>query len=68
MDYKQRLIHEYKDLKGKCEKLEIMLDKYSSGKLDFTPNCSYDILHEQYIYMMNYLSILSYRVKMEANQ
>lgn len=67
MNYKERLIQEHKDLKEKCEKLQIMLDKYSTGKLDFTPNCSYDLLHEQYIYMMNYLSILSYRVKLEVN-
>ena len=66
MDYKERLIQEQKELKEKCEKLQIMLDKYISGTLDFTPNCSYDLLHEQYIYMMNYLSVLSYRVKMEV--
>lgn len=66
MGYKERLIQEYKELKEKCEKLQIMLDKYCSGTLDFTPNCSYDLLHEQYIYMMNYLSVLSYRVKMEV--
>lgn len=67
MDYKERLIQEHKELKEKCVKLQIMLDKYYSGKLDFTPNCPYNILHEQYIYMMNYLSILSYRVKLEVN-
>ena len=66
MNYKERLIQEHKELKEKCEKLKIMLDKYSTGTLDFTPNCSYDLLHEQYIYMMNYLSVLSYRVKMEV--
>ena len=52
------LIQLFDRLKEKCEKLQIMLDKYYTGKLDFIPNCSYDLLHEQYIYMMNYLSIL----------
>ena len=66
MDYKERLIQEQKELKEKCEKLQIMLDKYYSGTLDFTPNCSYDLLHEQYIYMMNYLSVLTYRLKLEV--
>ena len=66
MDYKERLINEYKELKEKCEKLQIMLDKYWNGELEFTPNCPYNLLHEQYIYMKNYLSILSYRLELEV--
>lgn len=66
MDYKERLIHEYKELKEKCEKLQIMLDKYYNDTLDFAPNCPYNLLHEQYIYMKNYLSILSYRLELEV--
>ena len=67
MNYKERLIQEHKELREKCEKLEIMLEKYRYGTLEFKPNCPYDILHEQYIYMMNYLSVLSYRVEVEVN-
>lgn len=66
MDYKERLIQERNELEEKCKKLENMLYKYSDGTLDFNPNCSYELLHEQYVYMMNYLSILSYRVQMEV--
>ena len=66
MNYKERLIHEHDELEEKCKKLRIMLDKYYSNTLDFKPNCSYNLLHEQYVYMMNYLSILSLRLQMEV--
>ena len=45
-DFKERAKAEYYQLKIRKEKLEAMLEKYRNGTLDFTPNCSYDLLHE----------------------
>ena len=42
-----------------------MLEKYRNGTLDFTPNCSYDLLHEQLIYMSSYLRVLKERARIE---
>ena len=42
-----------------------MVIKYEAGTLDFTPNCSYDLLHEQLIYMSSYLRVLKERARIE---
>ena len=63
--WEKRLVNEYYELKERTFKLKIMLDNYANDSLDFTPKCSYNLLYEQYIYMMNYLSILEKRVKIE---
>ena len=42
-----------------------MLEKYQAGTLDFTPNCSYDLLHEQLIYMRQYLRVMRERAQIE---
>ena len=41
-DYKLRMINEYKELKGKYDRLHRMLVKYDAGKLDFTPTTKPD--------------------------
>ena len=64
-NYKERLVGELFEVTFRAEKLSQMLDKYLHGKLDFTPACSYDILHEQFIYMKNYISILGQRCRIE---
>ena len=64
-NYKERLVGELFEVTFRAEKLSQMLDKYLHGKLDFTPACSYDILHEQFIYMRNYISILGQRCRIE---
>lgn len=64
-NYKERLVGELFEVTFRAEKLSQMLDKYLNGKLDFTPACSYDILHEQFIYMKNYISILGQRCRIE---
>lgn len=64
-DFKERTKAEYYQLKIRKEKLEAMLEKYRNGTLDFTPNCSYDLLHEQLIYMNSYLRVLKERAKIE---
>ena len=64
-NYKERMVGELFEVTFRAEKLSQMLDKYLHGKLDFTPACSYDILHEQFIYMKNYISILGQRCRIE---
>ena len=64
-NYKERLVGELFEVTFRAEKLSQMLDKYLHNKLDFTPACSYDILHEQFIYMRNYISILGQRCRIE---
>lgn len=63
--WKERFVHEYKELADRHEKLGIMLDKMGRGELEFVPNCSYDLLHEQYVYMGAYKATLEYRAKVE---
>lgn len=65
MDYKDRMKIEYAELKERSGKLTAMLEKYKAGTLDFTPNCSYELLYEQLIYMRQYLRILDKCVKIE---
>ena len=65
--YYDRLVKERDDLKEKVDKLFKMLNAYFEGTLDFTPNCTYNLLHEQYIYMKRYLDILDYRVEYEKS-
>ena len=64
-NYKERLVGELFEVTFRAEKLSQMLDKYLHNKLDFTPACSYDMLHEQFIYMKNYISILGQRCRIE---
>ena len=64
-NYKERLVGELFEVTFRAEKLSQMLDKYLHGKLDFTPVCPYDLLHEQFIYMKNYISILGQRCRIE---
>ena len=63
--WKERFINEYNELKDRTEKLAAMLEKYQSGTLDFTPNCSFNLLHEQLVYMTQYLRVLRERAQIE---
>lgn len=65
MDWKERFIQEYKELKERYNKLHKMLIKYEAGTLDFTPNCSLELLKEQKMYMGNYLRVLEIRAEIE---
>lgn len=64
-DFKERFKAEYIQLKVRKERLTDMLQKYREGKLDFTPNCSYDLLHTQLVHMESYMNILEQRAKIE---
>ena len=63
--WEERFKNEYYELKERCDKLDNMLKKYRNGTLDFVPNCSYDLLHTQLIYMVNYLHVLEERIEIE---
>lgn len=65
MDWKERVVQEYKELKERYNKLHKMLIKYEAGTLDFTPNCSLELLKEQKMYMGEYLRILEIRSEIE---
>ena len=67
-DYKDRLQGEYFELLERVNKLDIMLDKYDRGDLDFTPTTPIDILKAQSAAMKSYLYILDYRIKLESDE
>ena len=65
IDFKDRVKAEYRQLKIRHDGLSKMLEKYREGTLDFTPNCSYDLLHTQLVYMEGYMRILEERAVIE---
>lgn len=65
MDWEERFVQEYKELEERYNKLHKMLIKYEAGTLDFTPNCSLELLKEQKMYMGEYLRILEIRSEIE---
>ena len=64
-DFKDRVKAEYFQLKLRYEGLVRMLKGYREGTLNFTPNCSYDLLHTQLVYMECYMNVLEKRAKIE---
>lgn len=64
-DFKDRFKAEYYQLDNRIAGLQRMLIKYRQGTLDFVPNCSYDLLHTQLVYMEAYRDILEERAKIE---
>ena len=65
-DYNERFKAEFLQLQIRIGKLERMLKGYREGTLDFTPNCSYDLLHTQLVYMECYMNVLEERAKIEG--
>lgn len=64
-DWKERLRAEYHQVKERYEKLHKMIVKYDAGTLDFTPNCSLDLLNWQQRVMGEYLYVLEIRAEIE---
>lgn len=64
-DYKERFKAEYYQLKIRHERLAKMLKGYKQGTLNFKPNCSYELLHTQLVYMECYINVLEERAKIE---
>lgn len=54
-DYRVRFIAEYLQLKIRYDKLHRMVVKYEAGTLDFTPDCSLELLKKQASLMGQYL-------------
>lgn len=65
-DYKDRFKAEYFQTKIRYDKLDAMTVKYEAGTLDFTPNCSLELLKEQKSYMGNYIRCLKIRAEIEG--
>lgn len=65
-DYKERFKAEYQQLKIRYDKLDAMTVKYEAGTLDFTPNCSLQLLKEQKMHMGYYLRCLKIRALIEG--
>lgn len=64
-DYKDRFKAEYYQTKIRYDKLHKMCVKYEAGTLDFTPDCSLELLKEQKCAMGNYLYCLELRAAIE---
>lgn len=64
-DFKERFRSEYFQLNNRIIGLRNMLEKYKNGTLNFKPNCSYEILHTQLVYMEAYRNVLEERAKIE---
>ena len=64
-DWKQRVVDEYKQLRGRHERLSAFITRYESGTLSFTPNCPLCLLRMQADTMRKYLDILEIRGKIE---
>lgn len=65
-DYEDRFKAEFLQLSIRRDALAKMLAKYKKGTLPFTPKCSYDLLHEQLIFMENYMFTLLDRAEIEG--
>ena len=64
-DYNERFKAEYYQLKIRYEGLARLLKGYREETLNFTPTCSYDLLHTQLVYMEHYRNVLEERAKIE---
>mgnify|MGYP006887540847 CR=1 FL=1 len=64
--WQNRMKLEYRETKERYEKLHKMVTKYEAGTLDFTPNCSLDLLRQQKRHMGEYLHDLEIRAEVEG--
>lgn len=65
-DYKERFAAEYWQTKIRYQKLHAMVVKYEAGKLNFTPNCTLELLKQQKSFMGQYLYCLEVRAEIEG--
>lgn len=64
--WKERFITEHNELRDKVLKLDRMLQKWETGRLDFTPKCPKRMLKRQLEVMIEYLYILRDRAEIEG--
>ena len=65
-DYNDRFKAEYYQTKIRYDKLHKMCVKLEAGTLDFTPDCSLELLKKQQSAMGNYLYSLEIRAQIEG--
>ena len=65
IEYKLRMIEEYKQLKDRYDKLHRMIVKHDAHVLDFKLNCDIELLKTQASLMGQYLYILEVRAEIE---
>lgn len=64
-DYKERFKAEYIQVSIRYEKLKAMLDKWDTGKLNFTPTCPRGVYNFQIRAMADYITALEARAAIE---
>lgn len=64
-DFKDRFKAEYYQLDNRIAGLQRVLKGYKEGTLNFTPNCPYQVLYEQLMYMKAYRDVLDARAEIE---
>lgn len=64
-DYKERFKAEYMQVCIRYEKLKAMLDKWDTGKLNFTPTCPRGVYNFQIRAMADYIASLEARAAIE---
>lgn len=64
--WQERMKREYREPKERYERLHRMVTKYEAGTLDFTPNCSLELLRQQKRHMGEYLHDLEIRAEIEG--
>ncbi len=65
-DYKERFKAEYMQVCIRYEKLKAMLDKWDTGKLNFTPTCPRGVYNFQIRAMADYIASLEARAAIES--
>lgn len=65
-DYKDRFKAEYLQTKIRYERLHKMIVKYEAGTLDFSPDCTLELLKTQASAMGQYLYCLEVRAEIES--
>lgn len=64
-EWQKRFVKEYYELRDRFQKLDMMIEKYEKGQLEFEPKCPISLLKNQRSTMWNYLKILEERAKIE---
>ena len=64
-DYKDRFKAEYAQVAIRYQKLNAMLDKWDTGKLEFTPTCPRGVYNLQIRAMADYIAVLEARAAIE---
>ena len=64
--WQERFVLEYNQLSERVAKLYAMIMKYEQNDLDFTPNCSLELLKRQFWAMMDYKRVLEERSEIEG--